>query len=50
MGDMFLIPGMQQVDADACIVNCDQMLRDSEIVIGQPVGNYYYHSILQQYC
>jgi len=31
MGDMFLISGMQQVDA--CIVNCDHMLRDIEIVI-----------------
>jgi len=28
IGDLFL---MQQVDA--CIANCDQMLRDSEIVI-----------------
>jgi len=34
MGDMFLIPGTQQVDA--CIADFDQMLRDSEIVI---VGN-----------
>jgi len=28
---MFLIPGAQEVDA--YIANCDQMLRDSEIVI-----------------
>jgi len=36
MGDMFLIPGTKQVDA--CIANCDQMLRDSEIVT---VGDLY---------
>jgi len=34
MGDMLLIPGDEKVDA--CIANCDQMLRDSEVVI---VGN-----------
>ena len=50
MGDMFLISGSQQVNA--CIANCDQMLRDSEIVIVGDlyIGNYYHPFSQQQYC
>ena len=51
MRDMFPIPGDAMQQVDTCIANCDQMLRDSQIVIvWRPIGNYYHHSIQQQYC